>query len=152
MEGIMPDREVRQAKHPTVDFVLDAIAGWVNKYRHVSGLQNEFGHCSPDDVRQIAKDLGVPAGELRALAAKGPGAADLLEKMLVALRVDPEALAKSNPAVMRDLQRLCVACSQKGRCQHELAKGTAAEHFREFCPNAFTLDALFKQKEQPSGH
>jgi hypothetical protein len=148
----MPDREVHQAKYPMVDFVLDAIASWVNKYRHVSGLHDEFGHCSPDDVMQIAKDLGVPAGELRALAAKGPGAAELLEKMLVALRVDPEALAKSNPAVMRDLQRLCVACSQKGRCQHELAEGTAAEHFREFCPNAFTLDALFKQKEQPPRH
>jgi len=50
------------------------------------------------------------------------------------------------------LQRLCVVCSQKGRCEHELAKGTAAEHFHEFCPNAFTLDALFNQKERPSRH
>jgi len=96
---------------------------------------------------RIANDLAVPATELRALAAKGPGSADLLEKMLIALRVDPTALAQSNPAVMRDLQRLCVACGQKGRCQHELIEGTAAEHFRDFCPNAFTLDALFKQKD-----
>jgi hypothetical protein len=66
--------------------------------------------------------------------------------MLIALRVDPHVLVNTNPAVMRDLQRLCVVCSQKGRCEHELAKGTASEHFREFCPNAFTLDALLKQK------
>jgi hypothetical protein len=72
--------------------------------------------------------------------------------MLIALAVDPEALAKSNPAVMRDLQRLCVACSQKGRCQHELAEGTAAEHFREFCPNAFTLDALFGRTASSTRH
>ncbi len=148
----MPDREVHQPHYPTVEFVLDAIAGWINKYRHVTGLRNEFGHCGPDDVMQIAKDLGVPASELRALAARGPGAADLLEKMLVALGVDPQSLAKTNPAVMRDLQRLCIVCSQKGRCEHQLADGTAAEHFHEFCPNAFTLNALLKQKQQQTRH
>ena len=148
----MPDREVHQPHYPTVELVLNAIAGWINKYRHVSGLHNEFGHCRADDVMQIAKDLGVPASELRALAAKGPGAADLLEKMLVALGVDPQSLAKTNPAVMRDLQRLCIVCSQKGRCEHQLADGTAAEHFHEFCPNAFTLDALLKQKQQQTRH
>lgn len=133
-----------QTNYPTVDFVLGAIAGWINKYRHMTGTRDEFGQCSSEDVLQIAKDLGVPAGELRRLAAKGPGAADLVEKMLIALRVDPQALAQAQPGVMRDLQRLCVVCGQKDRCTHELKDGTAAEHFRQFCPNAFTLDALFK--------
>jgi hypothetical protein len=86
------------------------------------------------------------------LAAKGSGSADILKKMLIALSVDPQALAKADPAVMRDLQRLCILCSHKGRRRHELARGTAAEHFREFCPNAYTLDALFKEKEQPYRH
>ena len=128
--------------------MLEAVAGWINKYRQASGLHDEFGHCSPEDVRQIAKDLGVSVSELRKLATKGPGAAELMEKMLIALRVNPHALVNTNSAVMRDLQRLCVVCSQKGRCEHELAKGTASEHYREFCPNAFTLDALFKQKTE----
>lgn len=148
----MPDRDVHQPNFPTVEYVVNAIAGWINKYRQTIGSHDEFGYCTPDQVIQIAKDLGVPAGELRALAAKGPGSADLLEKMLVELSVDPAALAKASPAVMRDLQRLCVVCSNKERCQHELADGTAAEHFREFCPNAFTLDALFRQKTPPSRH
>jgi hypothetical protein len=146
-EGAMPDGEVHTPHYPTVEFVLEAVAGWINKYRQASSLHDELGHCSPEDVMQIAKDLGVPVSELRKLATKGPGAADLMEKMLIALRVDPHVLVNTNPAVMRDLQRLCVVCSQKGRCEHELAKGTASEHFREFCPNAFTLDALFKQKD-----
>jgi hypothetical protein len=144
-EGAMPDGEVHASHCPTVEFVLDALAGWINKYRQASSLHDEFGHCSPEDVMLIAKDLGVPVSELRTLATKGPGAADLMKKMLIALRVDPN-LVDTNPAVMRDLQRLCVVCSQKGRCEHELAKGTASEHYREFCPNAYTLDALFKQK------
>jgi Family of unknown function (DUF6455) len=146
VERAMRDREVSEPRYPTVEFVLDAIAKWINKYRHVQGVHDELGQCSQEDVMRIAKDLGVPVSDLRGLAAKGPGAANLLQKMLLALSVDPQALAKSDPAVMQDLQRLCIMCSQKGRCQHELAAGTAAEHFREFCPNSYTLEALFKQQ------
>jgi hypothetical protein len=47
---------------------------------------------------------------------------------------------------MRDLQRLCISCSEKQRCAHELDVGSAAEHFRQYCPNAYTLDALLTEK------
>ena len=142
----MPGQSPKVA-YPTVEFVLGAIAGWINRYRHLHGTTDELGHCTQDEVRQIAKDLGVSVNDLRGVAEKGPGAADVLQKLLLALSVDPNALAKSDPATMRDLQRVCVVCDRKGRCQEELAAGTAAEHFREFCPNAYTLDALFKEKE-----
>jgi hypothetical protein len=148
----MPDSDMQQARYPTVDFVVNAIAGWVNKYRSIHASRNELGECSPEDVTRIAADIGIPPGELRALAAKGPDSARLLEKLLLKLHVDPAQLANANPAIMRDLQRLCVVCGQKERCQHELSEGTAADHFREYCPNAFTLDALFRQKTDPSKH
>ncbi len=148
----MRNTDVRQPAYPTIDFILGAIANWVNKYRSHIGNGDAFGRCSPDEVKQIAKELGMSPAELRRVARKGPDAADLLQKMLVALNVDPEVLTKSNPAVMRDLQRLCISCSRKSRCQHELAVGTAAEHFHEFCPNAFTLDALFKRESLPFQH
>jgi hypothetical protein len=146
MEGTMLDGNIQRPSYPTVDFVVNAIAGWINKYRLTHGMHTELGECSPEDVLRIAADIGVPAGELRSLAAKGPDAANLLEKLLIKLCVDPAQLANTNPAVMRDLQRLCVVCGQKERCQHELRDGNAAEHYGEYCPNAFTLDALFKQK------
>jgi len=148
----MRSTDEQQAAHPTVDSALQVIANWVNKYRSRIGTGDAFAGCTPDQVTQVAKELGMSPAELRGIARKGPGAADLLQKMLVALDVDPEALTKSNPAVMRDLQRLCISCSHKSRCQHELAAGTAAEHFHEFCPNAFTLDALFKRESLPFQH
>lgn len=144
----MPDGKIAEPHYPTVEFVLDAIAGWINKYRDLGRANREFEHCSQEDVMQIAKDLRLEVSQLRSLAAKGPGAADTLQKMLVALSVDPKVLAESDPALMRDLQRLCIVCGQKGRCQHELARGTAAEHFHEFCPNAYSLDALFDKKAE----
>jgi hypothetical protein len=90
---------------------------------------------------RIARDLRLTQGELQELARKAPNAADLLLKMLVALHV---ALENTDPHVMRDLRRLCTTCGAKKRCEHELADGTAGDHFREFCPNAFTLDALLE--------
>lgn len=138
--------EVQQTTYSTVDFVMRTIAGWINKYRHIAGTHAEFGQCSPEDISRIAKDLGVSTNELRNLAAKWPGAGDPVEKMLLSLRVDPQALASTQPAVMRDLKRLCVVCGEKNRCSHELKDGTAGEHFHEFCPNAFTLDALSKME------
>ena len=148
----MPNPDPQQPHHPTVEFVLNAIADWVNKYRNAAGTHGDLGYCEPNEVMQIAKELGVPANELREIVRKGPGAAAQLQKMLVALKVDAAVLEKANPAVMRDLQRLCITCGSKKQCQHELAKGTAAEHFHEFCPNAFTLDALFKQDGKATKH
>ena len=144
----MPNRDTHLPKYPTVEFVVDAIADWVNKYRKNVGHADALGQCGPNDVKQIAKELGVSAKELRELASKGPGAADLLQKMLAALNVDPNAIAKTDPAIMRDLQRLCITCSHKKRCERDLAKGGAAAHFHEYCPNAFTLDALVEQQAE----
>ncbi|HZQ13001.1 MAG TPA: hypothetical protein VFB31_09360 [Pseudolabrys sp.] len=148
----MPTTDIRQPAYPTVDFVLQTIADWVSSYRNHVDSRDTFERCSPEQVGLMAKDLGISAQELRGMAGKGPGAADLLRKMLLALDVDPDALAKSDPAVMRDLQRLCVSCAHKSRCRREMANGTAAQHFHEFCPNAFTLDALFAPETLPFQH
>ena len=45
----MPDRDIREQHYPTVEFVLDAIAGWINKYRHMHGARDELGgRCNAD--------------------------------------------------------------------------------------------------------
>ncbi len=134
------------ARYPALDMVLNAIANWVKKYRHATGLRDELARCGADEVARAAHDLGVSPRELVQLASKGPGAADLLLKMLSALGVDPKALSFDDPATMRDLQRLCISCSHKGECSHQLAAGTAGQNYHDFCPNAFTLDALRKAK------
>ena len=148
----MPDREQQQPHFPVLDMVLNSIADWVNNYRNTLGHGSGLSHCDHDEVMQIASDLGVSPGELRDLSSKGPGSADLVQKMLLALGIDAKALSQSDPLVMRDLQRLCTTCGDKGRCTHELADGTAQANFHEFCPNAFTLDALFADKNKSTTH
>ena len=135
-----------QPNHPTLEPILGAIADWVKKYRYAAGLRNEFAQCGPEEVANTARELGLSSRDLYRMARKGPNAADLLQKMLLALGVSPQKLALEDPLIMRDLQRLCIMCGQKKQCKHELAAGTAGKNFRDFCPNAFTLEALLSGK------
>jgi len=93
----MQGSETGQVHYPMVEFVLDAIARWINKYRNMHGARDELEHCSQEDVMRIARDLGLSVSDLRGLAAKGPGAAETLQKMLLALSVDPQSLPRPTP-------------------------------------------------------
>ena len=137
--------------NPLVEVALSAIAEWVSIYRYTIGcLHNEFGLCEPDEVMRMAKEMGLTPCQLSELASEGPGTANLLKNMLVALHVDPKVVANTDPFIRQELQWLCLTCTNKKRCEHELAKGTATDHFREFCPNAVSIDELFDQNGQSS--
>jgi hypothetical protein len=148
----MIPRENELPSYTLVESALKAIANWVTRYRNAIGFNNEFGMCGPDEVMRMAKDIGVTPSQLQELVRKGPDSANLLKRMLVALHVDPKIIADMDPLVMREMQWLCITCNNKKRCEHELAKGTATEHFHEFCPNAVSIDELLDQKGQLSSH
>lgn len=142
----MSHRIVQPRTYPTLEMILNAIAKWMKKYRYAAGLHQELAESGADEVARIARDLGIDTAELFKLVDNGPGAADLLQRMLRALGVDRNTLAHTDPLVMRDLQRLCISCSHKKRCERDLAAGTAAQNYREYCPNAVSLDALFEKR------
>ena len=58
--------------------------------------------------------------------------------MLTALSIDQDDLARTEPLVLRDMERVCALCSQKRRCDRDLAAGTSAAHYQEYCANAPT--------------
>jgi hypothetical protein len=127
--------------------VLSSVAQWITRYREARKTESQFKNCSADDVAAMARELRMSPGELVAIAKKGPNAADLLQKLLIALGVDPAGLSHSDPLVMRDLQRLCVTCGYKRQCELDFANGKIIENFHDYCPNAFTLDALLKANQ-----
>lgn len=144
MEDVILSQIAGNPRYPSLEEILGAIADWINRYREAYAARSELVNCGADEVARIAHDLSISSNELATLAAKDANSADLLQKMLVALGVDPKNFACDDPAALRDLQRLCVNCRQKQRCAHEFDVGTAAENYREFCPNSYTLDALFR--------
>jgi len=133
------------SRYPSLEEILGSIAYWINRYREAYAAHDQLINCGAAEVARVAYDLNISSEELATLASKGANSADLLRKMLVALGVDPKNITHDAATAMHDLQRLCVNCGQKRQCAHELEVGTAAENYREFCPNAYTLDALFKK-------
>lgn len=138
----MPTQQTDLPHYSGLEPILAKIADWVNRYRRAAQVRGELQQMGSDEVARIARDLNVTPDELASLASKGPNSAELLNKMLDALGVDRENKHLKDPRLMRDLQRLCFACEHRTRCAHELAADTAKEHYREFCPNAYTLDIL----------
>jgi hypothetical protein len=141
-----PDAPPELPHYPVVEAVIETIADWVTRYRRATRGRKELRECGPEEVTRIARELGISRDELLELSGNGPGAADLVHRMLPALGVDLKSLALSDALVLHDLERLCVVCRNKGRCRHELEDRTAADNYREFCPNAVTLEALMEER------
>ena len=84
----------------------------------------------------------MSASELRAIMKLGPEAADLLQRRMAALDLDPKEVSRIEPETLRDLQRVCTLCKSHRRCARDFAGKAATETWNEYCPNTDTLAAL----------
>jgi uncharacterized protein YjiS (DUF1127 family) len=124
--------------YPRLQPLIDALAGWLQHRRALGELRQ----MDQETVNRIAGDLRISSGDLDELVRNGPHAADELPKMLEALGVDEAALARSEPLVLRDMERVCALCKDKSRCHDDLAAGTAKTHYEDYCLNAPTIGSL----------
>jgi uncharacterized protein YjiS (DUF1127 family) len=113
---------------------------WLNHRREI----NEMRQLSSVEFDRVAADLQLSPADLNQLVNQGPHAADELPKMLAALGIGADDLARIEPVVLHDMERVCAMCSHKRECDHDLAAGTAAEHYKEYCLNAPTIEELDK--------
>jgi hypothetical protein len=130
------------AKHgspyPTVELVIGKFADWLKHRRELS----EIRRMNRTDFDMIAQDLRVSPYDLDKLVEAGPHSADEMPKMLEALGIDLEDLVRTKPLLVRDMERVCALCRDKAQCHGDFAAGTAAKHYKEYCPNAPTIEAL----------
>jgi hypothetical protein len=128
-------------RHPSI---LDGIRHW---YRNSSAAREgtfELQCAGAAEVERIAQELGLSSFELRALVSH-PDDRELLAKRMAVVHLEPKAVAQSDPATFRDLQRVCAMCGFKYRCARDLAVEAldpARQEWRDYCPNAATLSAL----------
>ena len=108
---------------------------------------DEIDRLGTQETRCLARDLGISADEIRLLAAKDRNAADLLYRRMETIGLDP---AQVDSAVMRDLQRGCSKCIDKGLCVHELEDRPREPTWPRYCPNEQTLDALTQEQATPA--
>jgi hypothetical protein len=117
---------------------VDKFAVWRRRRRDLRDLaglgQSEFS--------AIARDLRVSPDDLEAAAKNGSGNAANSARLLDALGIDSIGMLRAEPAVMRDMERVCALCPATARCGRDLRAGTSRWVYREYCPNRATIDAL----------
>lgn len=111
---------------------------WLNRRREL----NEMRQLGPVEFDRIAADLQLSPIDLNELVNQGPHAADELPKLLAALGISADDLARVEPAVLHDMERVCALCNHKHECDHDLAAGTSTENYEEYCLNASTIAGL----------
>lgn len=121
-----------------IGLLMQRWRAWKSSRDSLAGLDS----CGRGEVARIAHDLSLTTTELRALARKGPDSASLLHRRLADLGLDADALARSEPKTLRDMQKDCSLCDSKGRCRHDLARGADPSVWHAYCPNDYALSAL----------
>ena len=124
--------------YPLVDKVTEIFGDWLKHRQEI----REMRELDDGEFTRIAHELCLTPGDLDTFVRQGPHGIDELPKLLKALGIDEKALARSQPLVLRDMERVCASCLRKARCDHDLDAGTSAQHYGEYCVNASTIAAL----------
>ena len=131
-----PLSERTKSSSPVRD-ILHWCRGWARP-----NASTELKCVGEEEVDRMARDIGMSASELRAVARRGPAAADLLLRRMTALELDHNSVSRKERPTFQDLQRLCTLCASHRRCARDLARDPADLTWEEYCPNAGTLTAL----------
>jgi hypothetical protein len=125
---------------PFVTKVIDLFGDWLKQRRELNELTKYA--ADPGELERVARELNVTSADLEMLVRQGSQGANELSYTLTALGIDETALSRAEPALLRDMERVCSFCTHKRRCHQELAAGTAATNYAEYCNNSDTIDTL----------
>jgi len=124
--------------NPLVDKVIDIFGDWLKQRREI----REMRELDAGEFTRIAHELCLTPVELDTFVRQGPHATHELPKLLKALGINEEALARSQPLVLRDMERVCASCIRKAQCDRDLDAGTSDQNYQKYCLNASTIDSL----------
>jgi hypothetical protein len=129
---------LRDKPHSVVERLTHTFSDWLKHRQELS----EIRQLDSSEFDRIAGDLRVSPADLNELVRHGPHAADELPKLLKALGIDEAGLARIEPMVLHDMERVCALCQNKRECDRDLAAGTSADHYQGYCLNAPTIEQL----------
>jgi uncharacterized protein DUF6455 len=122
--------------------LIASILAWCGRYaRAITSIKHS--RVIAAQRSDVANDRGASDGVLELPRAFYD--ASLLFRRMAALQVDRDELASDDPLLFRELQGLCTLCRDKERCVLDFAQqheGSENQSWRDYCPNATTLEAL----------
>lgn len=129
--------------------VFSAIAQWWGRWTSANLAPIKVGYSGPDETRHDAQASDLSTSQTLSISSQGLYGSNLLERRMAALNLDPAEMARSEPELFRNFQRLCTSCPTPVRCAQDLAhefsrdpSQLASSDWREYCPNAKTLNML----------
>jgi uncharacterized protein YjiS (DUF1127 family) len=120
--------------------MIRAFADWLKRRRECA----ELSALDADERDRVAHDLGVSANDLDYLVREAHDPVQL-PRMMAAIGIDDAALRRAQPALMRDMERVCSLCGATSLCREELATGTAGVSYPYYCPNGGELKQLSRK-------
>lgn len=127
---------------PSGGFWSEWLARRIRSWRANRRLRADLDALGPEDTARVLRECGLSPYHVPDLVRRHPDAGDLLKRLMSALGIDRIELRWREPEILRDLEVVCTSCRAWKRCRRELARGTAAEHYESFCPNAPVLEAM----------
>ena len=123
-----------------VERLTHQFGNWLKHRQELS----EMRRLSATEFDRIASELQASPTDLDELVRRGPHAADELPQLLKALGISESELARIAPLLLHDMERVCALCGQKRECDRDLAAGTSASSYQDYCLNAPTINELSK--------
>lgn len=120
----------------------ESIAEKVRKWLKARAEERELNALPNNMLEEIAHDVGLSVSELANVAPENPGASTLMPERLAAMGIDADYVRAAEPAVYRDLERLCGKCQSWKQCEQDMARGDVESGQCGYCANAGTIDAL----------
>lgn len=108
--------------------------------------RDELGNLDRQELERLAGEFGMSARDLEDLAAHKPGAPDLLYERMHALGITSADAERVARGLMRDLERTCSCCADKGACRKDLAGNPEDPAWKAYCPNAIVLESVQSTK------
>jgi hypothetical protein len=121
----------------SVETLLDRLRNWWP-------TRNELASIDRNELGRIACELGMTSEDLQDLVARGADTADLLYERMRALGIAKSDVDSAANGVMRDLEKTCACCYEKGTCEKDLTKQPDDPEWKTYCPNAVSLEFLAK--------
>jgi hypothetical protein len=137
---------------PSARSLIEAVVSLMRRRGGVSFPANTVSGPA-SGIARVGEDVGAfvadidAALDLRALARRGPDEVSLLPRRLVELGLDPDEIARLEPALFRELHWHCTMCDSKGECSVDLAGDAVTwtdrtDAWHGYCRNAATLRLL----------
>ena len=127
---------------PIVSGVTEKVCEWAGALEKRRQQRAEIEAMDPEERARLAGDIGMSAEELVSMEGTAHGPRDLMPERLKALGLPPDQLRAMEPAVYRDMQRVCSHCQAMKKCEKDMAHGDYDTGHRDYCLNAPTIDAL----------